>query len=191
MGRIRPVARHTATTERGRGLAGGIFRICTRGIDLAAAQHSQVKATTHPFHYDSICLNGLGCDVSVPRGARSLADFFAIDYSTISKRLSVVFNRGEKQPDEAAGHVATLLVVTQTAGPSNGGGSVSSSQATLRQSSADPTGDALSSYSMLAPLAVPPAPATMNEAAADFVSASIGSEVDPSPTHSSRTAGSH
>src|SRR6185312_8772905 len=27
---------------------------------------SQVKATTHPFHYDSICLNGLGCDLAVP-----------------------------------------------------------------------------------------------------------------------------
>ena len=27
---------------------------------------SQVQATTHPFHYDSICLNGLGCDLAVP-----------------------------------------------------------------------------------------------------------------------------
>src|SRR6185312_13126296 len=39
---------------------------------------SQVQATTHPFHYDSICLNGLGCDLAVPAGDRTLADFFAI-----------------------------------------------------------------------------------------------------------------
>jgi hypothetical protein len=34
---------------------------------------SQVQATTHPFHYDSICLNGLGCDLAVPPGDRTLA----------------------------------------------------------------------------------------------------------------------
>ena len=54
----------------------------------------QVKATTHPFHYDSICLNGLGCDIS--GGDRSLADFFAITYNRKNGKLSVVFNRGEQ-----------------------------------------------------------------------------------------------
>src|SRR5919201_2576446 len=32
---------------------------------------SQVKVTTHPFHYDSICLNGLACDLAVPAGDRT------------------------------------------------------------------------------------------------------------------------
>ena len=88
-----------------------------------AATFSQVKATTHPFHYDSICLNGLACDTTNP-GDRSLADFFAIDYNPVSQKLLVVFDRGEKKPDEAAGHVATPMSVTQTGGPSQGGGKV-------------------------------------------------------------------
>src|SRR5581483_11727184 len=41
-------------------------------LDDGTAQFSQVEATTHPFHYDSICLNGLGCDTAVPAGDRTL-----------------------------------------------------------------------------------------------------------------------
>src|SRR3954451_19182783 len=55
----------------------------------ATRTFSQVQATTHPFHYDSICLNGLGCDLAVPPGDRTLADFFAIGYDPSTGRLSV------------------------------------------------------------------------------------------------------
>ena len=48
----------------------------------------------------------------------------------------------------------------------------------LRQSSTDPTGDALSSYSAMATGVAPPDPATMNEPAADFTSISVGPEID-------------
>ena len=98
----------------------------------------QVKATTHPFHYDSICLNGLGCDIS--GGDRSLADFFAITYNRKNGKLSVVFNRGNKRPDDAAGYVATPMVVTQIAGPSNGGTTLKApaNRAVVRTSSTDP-----------------------------------------------------
>ncbi|MFL5929782.1 MAG: sialidase family protein [Gaiellaceae bacterium] len=139
----------------------------------ASPGFSQVKVTTHPFHYDSICLNGLGCDLAVPPGDRSLADFFAISYSSVTKKLSVVWNRGNKKPDEAAGHVATTMVATQIAGPSNGSGSVSTKQdrAVVRTGADDPAGDALSNYSILAPAPPPP---TKNEAAADFASVSVG-----------------
>jgi len=140
----------------------------------STATFSQVKATTHPFHYDSICLNGLACDTTSP-GDRSLADFFAIDYNTISKKLVVVFDRGEKKPDESAGHVATPMSATQTGGPSLGGGTVSNGRAVVRSSSTDPAGDALSAYSVLLPT---PAPATKNEPAADFSSVSIKPQVD-------------
>src|SRR3954451_23776483 len=84
----------------------------------------QVQATTHPFHYDSICLNGLNCDIAVPKGDRGLADFFAIGYDPSSGRLAIVFDRDNKTPDEPLGHVATPMVVTQIAGPSNNGGTV-------------------------------------------------------------------
>ena len=66
------------------------------------ATFSQVKATTHPFHYDSICLNGLGCDLSVPPGDRTMADFLAIDYNPVTGKTTIIFNRTNKKPDEEA-----------------------------------------------------------------------------------------
>jgi hypothetical protein len=140
----------------------------------AARTFSQVKGTTHPFHYDSICLNGLGCDLSTPAGDRTLADFFAIGYSPAGGKLSVVFNRTNKKPDEALGHLGQPTVVTQTGGPSNGGGDVAAGRPVLRDATTDATGDALSSYSLTAPGVVPPAPPTKNEAAGDFTSATLG-----------------
>jgi uncharacterized repeat protein (TIGR01451 family) len=142
------------------------------------ATFSQVKATTHPFHYDSICLNGLGCDLSVPPGDRSMADFFSLDYNPVDKKIYVTFNRSNKKPDEDLGHIASPMVVTQIGGPSLGGGTISSTRPVLRTSSTDLTGDALSSYSILAPAVVPPDPPTANEPAADFVSVSIGPELN-------------
>jgi hypothetical protein len=136
---------------------------------------SQVRATTHPFHYDSICLNGLSCDLAVPQGDRTLADFFAIGYDTANGRLSVVYDRDNKKPDDALGHVATPMVATQIAGPSDSGGTVSvTGRDPVRTTSSDPSGDAQSSYSLTAPVAVPPDPPTKNEAAADLRSVSVG-----------------
>lgn len=142
----------------------------------ATRTFSQVKATTHPFHFDSICLNGLGCDLAVPPGDRSLADFFAIDYNAKSRALGVVFNRTNKKPDEAVGRIASPMFVIQTAGPSNGGGTIGPpSRAVVRTSSTDLPGDAISAYSVLLPT---PAPAQTNEPAGDFLSASVGPEID-------------
>lgn len=138
------------------------------------ATFSQVKATTHPFHYDSICLNGLGCDVS--GGDRTLADFFAVAYNRRTGRLSVVFDRAGKKPNEAAGHIAITMVATQANGPSNGGGKVTSTRKVLRTSSPDPAGDALSSYSLTASTLVNPP--TTNEPAADLRDVTVSPEVD-------------
>ena len=117
----------------------------------ASRTFSQVKATTHPFHYDSICLNGLACDLAVPPGDRTLADFFSIDLDPVSGKLSVVFNRTNKKPDEALGHVGAPMLAAQIAGPSNGGSTLASTRPALRQSTDDPTGDALSNYSLTTP----------------------------------------
>jgi len=131
---------------------------------------SQVTATTHPMHYDSICLNGLGCDLSQPPGDRSLADFFAVKYNPASHRLQVVYDNDAKIPGEATGHVASPMVVTQIGGPSLSGGTVSGgNRPVLRQSSTDPTGDALAMYSNLF---VTPTPT--NQPASDLVSTGIG-----------------
>jgi hypothetical protein len=141
----------------------------------AARTFSQVKATTHPFHYDSICLNGLGCDLAVPAGDRTLADFFAIGYDPSDGRLSVVFDRDNKKPDESLGHIATPLVATQIAGPSANGSTVSvAGRDPVRSSTTDPTGDAQSNYSLTALGVTPPDPPTKNEPGADFTGVSIG-----------------
>jgi hypothetical protein len=136
----------------------------------------QVQATTHPFHYDSICLNGLGCDIAQPPGDRSLADFFAIAFNPKTNKLSVTFDRTNKKPGESLGHVASVMVATQNGGPSNGGGTISG-RPTIADSAADPTGDALSNYSLTA-LGPPPPPAlTRNESAGDFTNAAITPDV--------------
>jgi hypothetical protein len=145
----------------------------------ADATFSQVKVTTHPFHYDSICINGLGCDLAVPPGDRSMADFISIDTNPADGRLYVTWDRANKVPDEAAGHVASPMVATQTGGPAITGGTIGPDpRPVLRQSSTDPTGDALSSYSVTAPGVAPPNPPTTNEPASDFTSISVGPEID-------------
>lgn len=147
------------------------------------AKYAQVKATTHPFHYDSICLNGLGCDVS--GGDRSLADFFAIDYNPKTKGIGLVYVRANKKPGEAAGHIATPMVTRQIGGPSLGGGTVHvSGRKTLRQSSTDQTGDALSGYSSLVTT-----PTTQNEKAADVTHVHVGKAVNPKTGKASKGGG--
>jgi uncharacterized repeat protein (TIGR01451 family) len=140
---------------------------------LSPPTFSQVKATTHPFHYDSICINGLGCDLSVPAGDRSMADFLSVDTNPVDGRLYVTWDRANKKPDEASGHVATPMVATQISGPMLNGGTLTATRPVLRSVSTDPTGDALSSYSITAPLVVPPDPPTTNERAGDFESAAV------------------
>jgi hypothetical protein len=130
---------------------------------------SQVKATTRPFHYDSICLNGLGCSLSNPPGDRSLADFFAIKTNPASGRLQVVYDNDAKKPGEQEGHVASPMVFTQIGGPSIKGGTISGgNRPVLRQASTDPTGDALAHYSSLGT-----SPPPTNEPATDLTSVSI------------------
>jgi hypothetical protein len=107
----------------------------------------QVRATTHPFHYDSICLNGLGCDIA---GAdRSLVDYFTMDYDRKRHDLVICYSQANKRPGDAQGVISIPAVITQIAGPSNGGGSVSrASHKPLRNGSADPAGDAITRYSI-------------------------------------------
>jgi hypothetical protein len=130
------------------------------------------------MHYDSICLNGLGCDLSVPPGDRSMADFIAVDYNPVTKKLTVVYNRTNKEPNDTGGRVATTMAATQIGGPTLAGDNLTPAKTVVRIGDGDPTGDALSSYSRLAPLVVPPAPATTNEPAADFTSVTVGPEID-------------
>jgi len=142
-------------------------------LSLTDRTFSQVKATTHPFHYDSICLNGLGCSLTQPNGDRSLADFFAIETNPQSHRLQVVYDNDAKQPSENFGHVASPMVFTQIGGPSVAGGTISGGNSpVVRSSSSDPTGDALSDYSGLFTPGT-----TINQPGSDFTGVSIGTDI--------------
>ena len=120
---------------------------------------AQVKATTHPFHYDSICLNGLGCSITL--GDRSLADFFAMDFNPNRHTLSVVYNQGYKRPDDEAGDIATPAVINQIAGPTLDGEPIRPAQdPALDNAKDDPEGDAIADFSRLCLQSVCPATAT-------------------------------
>ena len=139
---------------------------------LSAAPHfSQVKATTHPFHYDSICLDGLACTAT--GGDRSLADFYAMDYDPVTKRLVVVYDQGSKIPGELEGHVATPAVLVQRAGPSLGGGLVPVGRPVVGTGGPDPEGDAIAPYSGHVTV-----PNKANRPALDITSVKVGPEID-------------
>lgn len=111
------------------------------------ADFHQVKASSHPMHYDQICQNGLGCTTG---GDRSLVDFFAIDYNPANGELLVVYNWAHKRPGDVAGLATATVVVRQVGGPSHNGGVIENPERkALRQATSDPTGDAYTDFSNL------------------------------------------
>jgi hypothetical protein len=118
----------------------------TQTIDAFATepQLDQAQATTHPNHYDSICLNGLGCSVSM--GDRSLVDFFSMTYDPARGRLVVVYNQAAKTPDDEAGNIAAPVALIQRAGPSHRGGEVSGGPPVLRTATTDTAEDAFARW---------------------------------------------
>jgi LPXTG-motif cell wall-anchored protein len=133
---------------------------------------SQVRATTHPIHYDQICLFGIACTAG---GDRSLVDFFGMDYNPKTGEYVVVYNTAHKRPDDVAGTVSSPMVFRQIAGPRAGGGTVDrNGRSVLRKQSDDPKGDALAQYSQLV---VPPE--TTNVPAADIRHVEVGPAIVP------------
>lgn len=135
----------------------------------------QTKSTSHPFHYGSICLGGLGCQLTVPEGDRSLADYFAMDISPITGRLAIVYGSAAKKPTDALGFVSTATVVIQETGPGLFGGTLAPrpGRQALRPVTADPEGDALAPYSNLYST-----PARANLDAMDITNVEVGPEQD-------------
>jgi hypothetical protein len=138
---------------------------------------TQVKATTHPLHYDQVCLSGLGCTTG---GDRSLADFFAMALDPTTKRLVLVYDESWKVPDGVNGPVAIPNVLVQNTGPSNAGGEVAMRRPVVRTSQSDPTGDAQSPYSIssLSVPAAPPPASRANQPGLDITRVQVGPEVD-------------
>lgn len=116
-------------------------------LDGDKADFYQVKASTHPMHYDQICQNGLGCTTG---GDRSLVDFFAIDYNPANGELLVTYNWAHKRPGDRAGVATATMVVRQVGGPSHNGGVIDvPDRKPLRQLTVDPAGDAYTNFSGL------------------------------------------
>jgi hypothetical protein len=134
---------------------------------------SQTASTTHPFHYNSICLGGLGCDLSVPEGDRSLADYFAMDISPTTGRLHIVYGSAAKKPSDAVGHISTATVVSQETGPSLLGGTLKARRPVVRSQTPDPQGDALAPYSALYET-----PDPQNVPALDILDVKVEPEID-------------
>src|SRR5438093_1833211 len=115
----------------------------------------QVKASEHPTDYGQICTGGLGCTTS--GGDRTLADFFTltIDANGVAR---IVINDLTNQH-----HGAALFQLTQTAGPSALGTTLTPSTSNTATGVTDPSGDAqVLHYS--------PAGAGANQPALDIVS---------------------
>lgn len=158
----------------------------TQSLDALSATPTvaMVQATTHPFHYDSICTAGLNCTINM--ADRSLVDYFTMDFVPGTNTLAIVYSQAAKKPDEAAGHVPEPAIITQVAGPSNAGGTVDRGfrKDVLRTSSPDPMGDALSSYSLNTPLTAV-APVSKAQPSLDLVgtdaapAVSVGPELAP------------
>lgn len=137
---------------------------------------AQSRVTSHPFHYNSICLNGTNCDVPDTKGKtadRSLADYFAIDLSPTTGRLHIVYGSAAKMPTDDAGHLSTATVVTQETGPSLLGGTLKARRPRVRNETADQQTDALAPYSALFAT-----PSTANQAAMDVQRVDVSPEID-------------
>ena len=153
--------------------------VVSQTLDLFAAdpEWDQVQATTHPFHYDSICLAGLACDVAM--GDRSLVDYFTMEYNPGSGRLNIVLSQTNKRPEDAQGFTSTPNVLVQRSGPSNGGAQLKPLRPVVMTGTSDPKGDALSMYSSYsAPGAGSPLPSS-NVPALDITDVRVVPEVDP------------
>ncbi|HVE97796.1 MAG TPA: hypothetical protein VNA12_01300, partial [Mycobacteriales bacterium] len=144
---------------------------------------SQTRAVAHPTHYDSICLNGLGCIGS--GGDRSLVDYFTMDLDPVTGRLVVAYNNTAKRPDEPEGHVGHPVVFVQETGPSLLGTTLERRKdngvprQVLRTTSVDRVGDALTPYGTLCPpVGVCSEPPTANEPALDIERVEVGPEID-------------
>ncbi len=125
----------------------------------------QVQASEHPTDYGQLCTQGLGCTVS--GGDRTLADFFSVAIDA-NGAAHIIINDLTNQH-----HGAALFELTQVAGPSAIGTTLTPSGPNTATGVTDPTGDAqVPHYS--------PAGAGPNQQALDLLSVQLS---QPNKSH--------
>ncbi|MDQ3407784.1 MAG: hypothetical protein M3472_06465 [Chloroflexota bacterium] len=132
---------------------------------------SQTKVTTHPIHWNSICLSGLGCSLTNPPGDRTLLDLFQVKHDP-EGRIRVTYNESNKRYDEDFGQIAIVTYSKQTAGPDLiGEAEAPDLRPRVAFGRSDPTGDAQYPFSFFpSPTAPPSPPFRTNYPALDFES---------------------
>jgi hypothetical protein len=94
----------------------------------------QVQASEHPTDYGQLCTSGLGCTVS--GGDRTLADFFSVALDA-NGAARIIINDLTNQH-----HGAAVFELTQNAGPSAYGTTLTPQFPTITTGVTDPAGDA-------------------------------------------------
>lgn len=122
--------------------------------DPNATAVNQTAVTTHPIHWDSICLSGIACTTG---GDRTLLDFFQVDHDP-QGRLRVAYNESNKRYGEAAGPMAIVTYSKQTGGADLiGDPEPPDPRPVVSDFRADPAEDALFPFSIFpAPPVTPP-----------------------------------
>jgi hypothetical protein len=143
----------------------GPWHVCvnqSRNALSGSADFSQVRATHHPIHWDSICLSGLACNVI--GGDRTLLDFFTLRKDPRTGRLFIAFNESNKKPAhmyagkrrqrDEFGEIAIITLAKQKSGPSlyaRNGQVAPDRRDIIRRGAVDPRGDARFDFSSLGP----------------------------------------
>jgi hypothetical protein len=128
------------------------------------ATFSQVRATSHPNHWDQVCTGGTGC---LTGGDRTLYDFFTIRADPRDGRLWLVYTQSNKISGDTEGAISIDIVAKQKAGPSlfkKPGRVVPDKRRNVRKKATDRKGDALFDFSSFGP----PDPARVNQPALDI-----------------------
>lgn len=119
---------------------------------------SQTRVTTHPIHWNSICLSGLGCSLTTPPGDRTLLDLFQVKHDP-QGRIRVTYNESNKRYTDDLGPIAIVNYSKQIAGPDLiGAAEPPDTRPVIGFGRNDPRGDARFPFSFFPSEAAPPSP---------------------------------
>ncbi len=107
----------------------------------------QHKVTDSPLHFNAICTSGLGCNLSVPEGDRSLLEFNEVDIDESDGSMVFIFadnGRHAQAPVDPATEIPQpyIMATRQIAGESMIAGKTVQNTLPRQTQVTDPTGDA-------------------------------------------------